>query len=176
MTQPNPASTGHTAPTTQPNPISIGHATALAKHDIHKFRDIRPKLGKDNWISWKRELLATARDRSLHGMIIRRDIMPTELNALSITTRNTPIAQLINKWDDRNNIAYNQILLCISPELQTVIDDTEVAAEAWRILTNNFESNDPSKISIIRMKYENYHMTEGQSVSSYLTTMKEFKN
>ena len=84
--------------------------------------------------------------------------------------------QLINKWDDRNNIAYNQILLCISPELQTAIDDTEVVAEAWRILTNKFKLNDSSKISIVRTKYENYHMTEGQSVSSYLTTMKEFKN
>ena len=38
------------------------------KHDIHKFRDIKPKLGKDNWMSWKRELLATARDRGIHKM------------------------------------------------------------------------------------------------------------
>ena len=109
-------------------------------------------------------------------MIIGRDIMPTELNTSSISTGNTPIAQLINEWDNRNNIAYNQILLCISPELQMAIDDTEEAAEAWQILTNKFESNDLRKISIVRTKYENYHMTEGQSVSSYLTTMKEFKN
>ena len=176
MTQPNPGNTGHAAPTIQPNRIVIRHTTAPAKHDIHKSRDIRPKLRNDNWISWKRELLATARDQGLHGTITGRDIMPTKLNTSSISTRNTPIVQLINKWDDRNNIAYNQILLCISPELQTAINDTEEAAKAWQILTNKFESNDPSKISIVHTKYENYHMTEGQSVSSYLTTMKEFKN
>ena len=44
------------------------------------------------------------------------------------------------------------------------------------MLTNKFESKDPSKISIVRTKYENYHMIEGQSINAYLTTMKEFQN
>ena len=54
---------------TQPNPTTTIPTNLLAKHDIHKFWDIRAKLGKDNWISWKRELLATARDRSLYASI-----------------------------------------------------------------------------------------------------------
>jgi gag-polypeptide of LTR copia-type len=83
---------------------------------------------------------------------------------------------LIDEWDDRNNAAYNQLLLCVSPEQQTAINITEKAAEAWRILTGKFESKDPSKVSIVRTHYENYHMVEGQSVTLYLTTMREFKN
>ena len=124
---------------TQPNPTPTIPMNLPAKHDIHKFRDIRPKLRKDNWISWKRELLATARDCGLYATITGRD-------TLSILPMPTP--QLTDEWNDRNNAAYNQILLCISPELQTAIDDTEYAAEAWRILMNKFESHDPSKISI----------------------------
>ena len=70
----------------------------------------------------------------------------------------------------------NQILLCISPELQTAIINTDEAVIAWKILTRKFESTNPSKISIIRTHYENYHMVEGQSVVSYLTSMKEFRS
>jgi gag-polypeptide of LTR copia-type len=100
---------------------------------------------------------------------------------LSITMTNsvahigtTPLTQLDDKWNDRNNAVYNQVMLYISPELQTAIDDTNVASAAWKILVKKFESTDPSKISIVRTKYKNYHMVEGQSVISYLATMKEF--
>ena len=43
----------------------------VLKHDIHKFRDIRLKLGCNNWVSWKRELLAMARDR---GLLLRTKV------------------------------------------------------------------------------------------------------
>ena len=154
----------------------------VPKHDIHKFRDIRPKLGRDNWVSWKRELLATARDRGLYAVIIGTDTLPDEKNSRITITEgikyigDVPLTEMIEEWHDRNNAAYNQILLCISPELQTAIDGTDVAAVAWTILVNKFESKDPSKISIVRTRYENYHMTDGQSVTSYLTAMKEFRS
>jgi gag-polypeptide of LTR copia-type len=54
----------------------------------------------------------------------------------------TLLTKLIEEWKDHNNAAYNQILLCISPEQQTAIDDTDVAAEAWTILVGKFESKD----------------------------------
>jgi hypothetical protein len=65
------------------------------------------------------------------------------------------------------NTAYNQVMLCISPELQTAIDDTDIASTAWKILVKKFKSTDTSKISIVRTKYENYHMVDGQSVVMY---------
>ena len=125
---------------TQPNPTVTIPTNLPARHHIHKFWDIRPKLRKDNWIPWKRELLATARDCSLYATITGKDM-------LLILPMPTP--QLSDEWKDRNNVAYNQILLCISPELQTAIGNMEYAAEAWQILTNKFKSHDPSKISIV---------------------------
>lgn len=160
----------------------VAITTSHPKHDIHKFRDIKPKLGRDNWVSWKRELLAMARDRGLYSTILGTDILPSPTNQTVIMTNNiphvgiTPLSQLVDEWNDRNNVAYNQILLCITPKLQTTIDDTNVASEAWNVLTGKFESTDPSKISIVRTKYENYHMTEGQSVITYIPIMKEFRN
>ena len=56
------------------------------------------------------------------------------------------------------------------------IDGTDEAPIAWRILVNKYESRDASKISVIRTRYDNYHMIDGQSVSSYITTMKEMRN
>ena len=50
------------------------------KHEIHKFRDIKPKLGRDNWISWKRELTATCRDRCLYKIIIGDEPYPDTNN------------------------------------------------------------------------------------------------
>ena len=87
-----------------------------------------------------------------------------------------PLTWLINEWNDKNNSAYNQILLCISPELQMAIDDIDQAKTAWDIIIKKYKSTDPSKISIVRTRYENYHMVEGQSVITYLTTMREYKN
>ena len=80
-------------------------------------------------------------------------------------------SHLINEWNDKNNSAYNQILLCISPELQMVINDT-----TWDIIVKKYKSTDPSKISIVCTRYENYHMIKGQSVITYLTTMREYRN
>ena len=133
-------------------------------------------------MSWKRELLATARDRGLYGIIIGTNLIPRETSPSAITTDNViyigtiPLTQLIDEWNDKNNSAYNQILLCISPELQTVIDDTDQAKTAWDIIVRKYESTDPSKISIVCTRYENYHMVEGQLVIMYLTTMREYKN
>ena len=90
--------------------------------------------------------------------------------------RTIPLTQLIDEWNDKNNSAYNQILLCISPELQTAIDDTNQAKTAWDIIVRKYESTDLSKISIVHTRYENYHMVEGQSVITYLITMREYKN
>ena len=152
------------------------------KHDIHKFQDIKPKLGRDNWVSWKCELLTTARNQGLYTTILGTDILLT-CSDLNFTTINdiphigkSLLLQLINEWHNRNNTAYNQVLLCISPELQTAIDDTNEATIAWKILTRKFESSDPSKISIVRTCSENYYMVEGQSVVSYLTSVKEFRS
>ena len=82
-------------------------------------------------MSWKRELLATTRDRGLYGIIIGTDLIPRETSPFTITTddviyiRTIPLTHLIDEWNDKNNSAYNQILLCISPELQMAIDDTD---------------------------------------------------
>ena len=66
--------------------------------------------------------------------------------------------------------------LTISSKYQTAIDTTDLAAAAWAIFKNEFESRDPSKFSIVRMRYEYYHMLAGQSIHSYLTTMREHRN
>src|SRR3979490_3208936 len=147
----------------------INNSNPHPKHDIQKFRDIKPKLSRDNWSSWKREILATARERGLYAIILGTDTIPTTPSSTASFT------QLMDEWHDRNNSAYNQILLCVSPELQKAIDDTDVAHESWNILLGKFESHDPSKISIVRTRYETYHMVEGQSVITYLTVMREYR-
>jgi Reverse transcriptase (RNA-dependent DNA polymerase)/gag-polypeptide of LTR copia-type/Pol polyprotein, beta-barrel domain len=139
-------------------------------------------LSRDNWVSWKRELLATARDRGLYSVILGTDELPnkkdTNITMISGVQHvgDVPLTQKIEQWHDRNNAAYNQLLLCISSELQTAIDVTDIAAEAWTILVGKFESKDPSKVSIVRTHYDNYHMVDGQPVTTYLTTMKEFRS
>ena len=89
----------------------------------------------------------TAWDRGLYGTIIGMDIISTTQNQPTIVVVGatpigaTSVAQLVYEWIDCNNTAYNQILLCISPELQTTLDNTHKAAVAWIILRNKFESH-----------------------------------
>ena len=152
------------------------------KHDIHKFQDIHTKLSKTNWVSWKWELLATARDRGLYAILTSVDTLPSisRLNTTLVEgvefVRPTRLTHLDDAWHNWNNTTYNQILLCITPGLQTAINETDRATEAWTILTRKFKSQDPSKISIIHTHYDNHHMVEGQSVTFYLTTMKEYRS
>src|SRR5215469_8949768 len=144
----------------------------VERHHVHKFRDIRPKLNNDNWVSWKRELLATARDRGLYRIIVGQEPKPVPEAAPSAPTAApetgpsthvpsaqvviAPTAEVTKAWAEKNDTAYNQILLTISNELQSLLDDTDEAASAWQILCNKFESTDPSKISVVRAKYDNY--------------------
>ena len=107
--------------------------------------------------------MATVRDRGFHRLITAQEPFPTTTNIhthivggieVSIAG-NIPLTQLEEEWHDKNNAIYNQILLCISPELQTAIDGTEEAPIAWRILVNKYESCDASKISVVRTRYDN---------------------
>ena len=156
-------------------------ASIHPKHNIYKFRDIKPKLRHNNWILWKHEVLPTARDRGLYATILGTDPLPhtsspnvTKVGAI-LHIGSTPLTQLIDEWNNRNNVSYSQILLCISPKLQTAIDNTDVAAAAWAILIKKYESMDPSKISIIRKKREPSYGGR-ESVVTYLTIMKEYRN
>ena len=106
------------------------------RHNVHKFRDIKPRLNNDNWISWKRELLATARDRGLYQIILGKDPKPTSLTS-------DTFAEKLSAWNERNDTAYNQILLNISTEIQSLLDDTDQAEEAWKILGNKL--NQPTR-------------------------------
>ena len=89
------------------------------KHVIHKFRDGKPRLRHDNWSSWKHKLLATAGDRGLYKIITGTNLIPRETNPATITAEDIiyigtiPLTLLTDEWNDRNNSAYNQILLCI---------------------------------------------------------------
>ena len=100
----------------QPNPPATIMQIAHPKHDIHKFQDIMLKLGRDNRVSWKWQLLGAVRDRGLYATITGMDILPTAQTQLAAVTVGVKVTltQLVDEWTDWNNAAYNQILLCIS--------------------------------------------------------------
>ena len=107
------------------------------------------KLTKDNWMSWKREMMTTARDRGLYDIITGMDKLPVMTNKfITVATAgvsmvgNTPLLQLQEEWSDRNNAAYSQILLCISPKLQISLGSMECSQE---------------KVWIERSKQNQYH-------------------
>ena len=99
----------------------VAVTTPHPKHNVHKFQDLKPKLGRDNWLSWKRELLAMVRDCSLYSTILDTDILPTLTNQTILMTNDIPhigttlLSLLIAEWNNHNNVTYNQILLCTFP-------------------------------------------------------------
>lgn len=153
-------------------------------HDIHQFQEMNPKLDSSNWLTWRREFLAIAKKRGLYDIIMGTDILPTAPNTAVTSTGGVAhadsdtasLAQRTAEWHDRNICAYNQILFCVSPHLQSDLDCTDLAATAWTILTDNFESTNPSRRFLVRMKYQNFHMVEGEPVKNYLATMNEYRN
>ena len=103
-----------------------------------------------------------ARDRGLYANILGNNERQTKRNRTIVDrngvdyVRSVSLSQLIDEWMDQNNTTYNQILLCVSSELQTAINDTDIASTAWKTLTGKFKSTNPSKVSIVRTKYKNY--------------------
>ena len=97
---PQPILLQQAAPTPQPI-ILQSNSSPPPKHDIHKFRDIKPRLGNDNWITWKRDLLTAARNRGLYRIITGIDLYPV-VNTSTIqaggqiytATGNRPVSQL----------------------------------------------------------------------------------
>ena len=82
----------------------VALTTSHPKHDIHKFCDIKPKLGCDNWLSWKRELLAMAQDRGLYATILGTNPLPSTSKQIITMSNDTPhvgsisLSQLKDKW------------------------------------------------------------------------------
>ncbi|KAF8573398.1 hypothetical protein K439DRAFT_1625111 [Ramaria rubella] len=151
------------------------------KHDIHKFCDIKPQLKSKNWITWKHNLLTTDHDQGLYcmilGMYLYLVVNATTIQArrqIYTATNNTPVSKLKAKWDNRNNAAYNQIITCLTPELQCTINHTDKASLARKFLIDRFESHNLKLISVIQAKYENYQMVEGQQINSYIMTLTEY--
>jgi len=87
-------------------------------------------------------------------------------------TGKTPGTQAKLKWDARNT-AYNQILLNLLPDVQSLIDSTNLSSKAWEILTFVYESKDPSHIAVLRSHYNNHHMVDGQTIHQYLSALCE---
>ena len=86
----------------------VASTTSYPKLNIHKFQDIKPKLDRDSWSSWNREILATVREGGIYAVINGTDITCNTPNSM------TSLTQLMDEWHDRNNFAYNQILLHVS--------------------------------------------------------------
>ena len=87
-----------------------------------------PRLGRDYWLSWKSELSATEWDRGFHKLLIGQEPLLDPTNTRVHTVAGVEVT-VIGNIRNKNNAAYNQILLCISPELQTAIDDTNEATK-----------------------------------------------
>ena len=101
----------------QPNP-PIPTSLPPGKHNVHKFQEITPRLDRDNWVSWKWEILVTMRERGLYEITLGQELLPTlantpiyTLGTIEVTvTGNILLKLLVDEWNDKNNSTYNQLL------------------------------------------------------------------
>jgi hypothetical protein len=153
------------------------------KHDIHKFRQLKKELTRDNWVSWKRSILACLRDRGLEHMVLGKDPRPPYSDSGSAAPRtrshSTPDTDSsereLSDWEERNDAAYNQILLNVSTTIAPLLDATTSAKEAWSILLKRFESNNPQFAAIVRAQYETHMYKEGDPIIDYIARLEEFR-
>src|SRR3979490_2058923 len=50
--------------------------TSVPRYDVHKFREIKPELDRDNWGTWKRKMVATIKERNLYEILDGTDAPP----------------------------------------------------------------------------------------------------
>src|ERR1700754_5216229 len=105
-------------------PVSV-----QAKHDIHKFRSVT-HLTLENWVTHKFEQTAALRERGLFDVVEGKLAEPDQ--------KSDPVAY--RTWEDKDVSARAQIIQNLSSKVQPIVYETTTAAQAWKALKDEFES------------------------------------
>jgi hypothetical protein len=98
------------------------------------------------------------------------------------STRQSPqsaqpdLLDAIEEWEDKNCLAYNQILLNTSATIQPLLDSTCTASTAWSILLEYFELKNASLTSTVCAQYETHVYTDGSSMLTYIAKLTDLWN
>ena len=79
------------------------------------------------------------------------------------------------RWDGRDDQAHALIALSLKHAIIPHIRSCKTAKDAWDTLTTLYQVRNEAHVAYLRKQLESEHMNEGDSMDSFLTKIKDFK-
>lgn len=130
-------------------------------------------LKGDNWLQWKRRILAVLRDRGLLGQIDGTDKYPTPTDSSNPTD---PEAEKIKTWKARDGQAQTQIELSISDAEMVHILQAQTAKEMWDQLCAVKEPRGALGILSARRRFYRVIMEEGADMIAHIAELRQIQH
>ena len=135
--------------------------TQQPKHDIHKFRAVT-HLTDDNWITHKFEQEAALEECGLLDVVEGKEIEPSDTDKKRL-------------WKDKDISAKAQIIQNLTKEVQPIVYNCKMSAEAWKALKDEYESKNLDKVANLPLQYDTQVFIEGTSMQEHLNTLKIYQ-
>lgn len=126
------------------------------------------KLDGSNYINWKFKLQTLLEGQNTYSIVIGDEGKPTVANGGTNAT--------IQEWEKRELKAKVLLKLSVKDCIIPHIRDCKTANEIWTTLKDMYEIKNTSRTLFLRKKILSIKMEENESVSSFLSRIKEVKD
>ena len=79
------------------------------------------------------------------------------------------------RWDGRDAQAHALIALSVKRAIIPHIRSCRTAKDTWDVLATLYQARNEARVAYLRKQLESEHMNEGDSMDSFLTKIKDFK-
>lgn len=122
-------------------------------------------LNEENYLPWKRRVIAILRDKELLGYVDGRIKRPVLTNASSPTPDET---KEIDAWDIKDGKAQSQIELSLGDSQMVHISGAKTSADMWKQLTTVKESSGTLGIMTYRRRLYRTFADENKDIPTHL--------
>ena len=121
--------------------------------------DVRPIVGRD------------AANAAKTG-----DIEDVTCSSTAATTiRTPPPTAEQSRWDGKDAQAHALLALSVKRAIIPHICSCKTSKDSWDVLATLYQARNESRVAYLRKQLESEHMNEGDSMDTFLTKIKDFK-
>ena len=91
------------------------------------------------------------------------------------TIRAPPPTAEQSHWDGKDAQAHALLALSVKRAIIPHIRSCKTSKDAWDVLATLYQARNESRVAYLRKQLESEHMNEGDSMDSFLTKIKDFK-
>ena len=162
-------------------------------NDVFRMLAAEDKLDGTNYPLWaymmRHVLVAKGLWNIVQGVDVRPIVVGNAANAAEIcdvedvagsstaaaTIRAPPPTAEQSRWDGKDAQAHALLALSVKCAIILHIRSCKTSKDAWDVLATLYQARNESRVAYLRKQLESEHMNEGDSMDTFLTKIKDFK-